>query len=189
MHKADYPLQADIAGQPAISSIKGFLTAPPAMEHGAETREVKRRRILNLLCRRNVSELDVLAVLGTLEQQGHAVSRREVRECVDDFTDGVLVPLSIPTTSGPHPFVWTIAKFQHLLARCLAKCEGARSEFRDATARTPNSSQRPWRLALYVDGVVPGDVLRLDNKRKATCFYLGILEMRQYLGFEEAWVS
>ena len=36
--------------------------------------------------------------------------------------------------------------------------------------------------------VVPGDVLRLDNKRKATCFYLGILEMGQYLRFEEAWV-
>ena len=173
MHKADYPLQADIAGQPAISSIKGFLTAPPAMEHGAETREVKRRRILNLLSRRNVSEMDVMTVLGTLQ---HAVSRREVRECVDDFTDGVFVSLSIPTTSGPLPFVWTIAKFQHLLARCLAKCEGFRSEFRDAMARTPNSSQRPWRLALYVDGVVPGDVLRLDNKRKATCFYIGIFE-------------
>ena len=55
-------------------------------------------------------------------------------------------------------------------------------------ARTPNSSQRPWRIALYVDGVVPGDVLRLDNKRKATCFYLGILEMQRYLRFEEAWV-
>ena len=63
----------------ALSNNKQWLTAPLAMEQGAEAGEVKRRRILNLLSRRNVSELDVIAVLGTLEQQGHAVSRREVR--------------------------------------------------------------------------------------------------------------
>ncbi|CAK0856756.1 unnamed protein product [Prorocentrum cordatum] len=146
----------------------------------------KRQRILDMLSRRNFSESDVVAALAALGRD-EAASRRDVRECVDTFTADVLVQLTLQKQGGD-AFDWTIAKYQLLLPRCLAQCAGFREEFENAVARSPNSFDRPWRLALYIDDVVPGDVLRLNNKRKTTCWYIGILEMGRYLRCEEAWL-
>ena len=152
----------------------------------AEAPDAKRRRILDLLSRRNFSEVDVVAALNALGA-GDAASRREVRQCVDTFTEDVLVQLPVQKKNGD-TFDWTIAKYQLLLPKCLAQCEGFRAELQNAMARAPNSFARPWRLALYIDDVVPGDALRLNNKRKTTCWYIGILEMGRYLRCEEAWL-
>eukprot|EP00959_Pyramimonas_sp_CCMP1952_P124676 2607065-Pyramimonas_sp.AAC.1 len=52
----------------------------------------------------------------------------------------------------------------------------------------PNSIVGPWRLALYIDDVVPGDILRVNQKRRTTCWSVGKWDTGHYRRCEEAWL-
>ena len=52
----------------------------------------------------------------------------------------------------------------------------------------PCSEQAPWRLALYSDEVVPGNVLRIANARKVWVIYWSFVELHPLLSKEESWV-
>ena len=148
----------------------------------------KRRRVLALAGNRNLSDADVAHVYGTADDEADPVSRSFVRRVLADFTDDALTTLTLPRSSGSIPFEWTIAKFQQLLPLFVGHCEGFRDAFIDAASRHSCTKSRPWRLVLYVDDVVPGNQLRLDNKRKATAWYIGIVEMGLALRSESAWL-
>ena len=52
----------------------------------------------------------------------------------------------------------------------------------------PCSPERPWRLIVYCDEVVPGNALSHDNKRKFWILYFSFLELGPVtLQMEEAW--
>ena len=53
-------------------------------------------------------------------------------------------------------------------------------------ASTPSSAERPWRLVLYSDEVVPGNQLAIANSRKVWVVYFGFLELKQ-MGNEDSW--
>ncbi|CAK0835918.1 unnamed protein product [Prorocentrum cordatum] len=120
----------------------------------------KRQRLLDMLSRRNFSDSDGVAALAALGRD-EAASRRDARECVDTFTADFFVQPTLQRQGGD-AFDWTIAKYQLLPPRCLAQCAGFREEFENAVARSPNSFDRPWRLALYIDDAawLPVGVLR-----------------------------
>eukprot|EP00959_Pyramimonas_sp_CCMP1952_P351178 7357043-Pyramimonas_sp.AAC.1 len=101
----------------------------------------KRRRILDMLSRRSFSEIDVVAAFAALGDDAKAVSRREVRGCGDALTEDALVRLPLQRQNGD-AFDWTTAKYQRLLPRCIAQCEGFRQEFQNAPAKTPNANDR-----------------------------------------------
>lgn len=53
----------------------------------------------------------------------------------------------------------------------------------------PCTPSEPWRLCVYADEVVPGNVLGYDNRRKVWAIYLSILDFGPgALADEEAWL-
>ncbi len=59
----------------------------------------------------------------------------------------------------------------------------------DTLRKHPSSPDQPWRLAVYCDEVVPGNVISHDNKRKEWVGYSSFLEFGQItLSREEAWL-
>jgi hypothetical protein len=45
-----------------------------------------------------------------------------------------------------------------------------------------------WKLILYSDGVVPGNVLAADNQRKSVVWYFSFLDFGWRLAYEEVWI-
>lgn len=59
----------------------------------------------------------------------------------------------------------------------------------DTLRKHPCTPDKPWRLALYTDEVVPGNVISHDNRRKEWVGYSSFLEFGQLrLSMEEAWL-
>ena len=60
----------------------------------------------------------------------------------------------------------------------------------DRHAEKPSSIDQPWRLVLYSDGIVPGNVLALMPSRKSDCIYYSFAELgHAALAREEAWFT
>ena len=57
----------------------------------------------------------------------------------------------------------------------------------NAMRSTPSTPDRPWRLVLYSDEVVPGNQLSAVNSRKFWVIYFGFLEFGLHLHSDEAW--
>jgi hypothetical protein len=67
------------------------------------------------------------------------------------------------------------------------------ANFRNAVLQTweahPCTRENPWHLVVYGDEVVPGNVLRLDNKRKFFAVYVTVKEFGPaYLKHEHMWL-
>ena len=112
----------------------------------------------------------------------------EVRAAVDDFSSDVIDAVDIQAKAGGS-WTWHIAKFQRLLPFVVSRCAGFRLELEFAFTHFCNSRSNPWRLVLYSDEITPGNVLKLQNRRKAACWYLGIVEMMGFLRREEGWLT
>lgn len=63
-----------------------------------------------------------------------------------------------------------------------------KSLLRQLWEQRPSTESSPYNLAVYADEVVPGSVLRLDNRRKLVCIYLAIRDLGpRYLKCEWLW--
>ena len=133
--------------------------------------QAKLRRIRSIMAHRHMSQQGLVAMLGPEE-----CTRAEVRAAVDDFSSDVIDTVDIPTKARGS-WTWHIAKFQRLLPCVVSRCAGFRVELESAFTHFPNSQSSPWRLVLYSDEITPGNVLKLQNRRKAACWYLGVVEM------------
>ena len=121
------------------------------------------------MAHRNMSQRGLVALLGPEE-----CTRWDVQSAVTEFSSYVIEAVYIQAKDGDS-FEWHIAKFQRLLPFVVSRCEGFRSELESAFTRFPNSQSSPWRLVLYSDEITPGNVLKLNNRRKAACWYSGIV--------------
>ena len=64
---------------------------------------------------------------------------------------------------------------------------GFHTALNHALANNPCSHDNPWRLVIYSDEVVPGNVLSTHNNRKVWCMYWSLLELHHHLSDELAW--
>ena len=62
------------------------------------------------------------------------------------------------------------------LLRELVRAGPWRTAFRNLIAQQPCTPTKPYHLVVYADEIVPGNVLRLHNERKAMCWYFTIVE-------------
>ena len=51
------------------------------------------------------------------------------------------------------------------------------SVLRDLHQRKPSTPSEPWEIVVYFDETVPGDPLRLDQRRKSMPFYLAVKDV------------
>lgn len=92
----------------------------------------------------------------------------------------------LPTKDGGN-FVWEVFSFKKMLQVFARDFPNFRKLIQHAIVSRNGTPGQRLRLALYADEVVPGDVLRPENKRKTMCVYLTIREFGRHLQHEAAW--
>ena len=132
----------------------------------------KRRCISSLLGHRHVSMSEVRRIVAMLDPE--ECTKTEVRAAVDEFSSDIIDVVDIAAKTGAS-WTWHIAKFQRLLPFVVSRCAGFRLELEVAFTHFCNSRSNPGRLVLYSDEITPGNVPKLQNRRKAAI--VGIWEL------------
>lgn len=95
--------------------------------------------------------------------------------------------LRLPRHSGGE-FNWPVASLPKLVQQLSTQCAGFRGVLSEALRHHPAGPGHRWHLVVYLDEVVPGNVLAPDNKRKIMAFYCTFREMDAELFNEAVWL-
>jgi hypothetical protein len=74
-------------------------------------------------------------------------------------------------------FDWTCVSLTKLLKFAVRESVGFQTILRSLWDTQPCTADSPYSLVIYGDEIVPGNVLRPDNRRKAFCIYVTIKEL------------
>ena len=134
----------------------------------------KRRRVQKLTTIRGITDSALARVLEALDGQVvQPISRRWVSQAAIDGYDAELqLQLQLPLNTGGF-FAWDVARPSTLVQRCVKASPALRRLF----ARCPSSPAAPWRIILAHDEITPGNLLRPQNKKKFTSFYMSFLDL------------
>ena len=152
---------------------------------------VKRRRLQELIGVGGVSDSALAKILANLRAKPiqEKVSRQDCSRAVQDGCRDLLVSVQVPLASGGE-VTWKFLSPQRLVQKCLGRSAGVAAIYREALRRHPNSSDRPWGMALYFDELTPGNVLRPDNKRKTMAVYMSFVQLgHEALARTEMWFT
>ena len=92
-----------------------------------------------------------------------------------DVLDRIQQILQLPMEDGTM-FEWTTANLQKLIRFFIDSAPEFQEFLQAVYAKHPGTPEQPWQIILSEDELVPGALLRLDNKRKALCHYLSFME-------------
>lgn len=138
------------------------------------------------------------AIVNEIKEAGlpEASSEKDQREArrllLRDSHGGGLGPLiqNMPmlTSEGNHVQI-AIASFLVFIAALFARSEGSfHAMLRDKHSQNPSTVDRPWSLILYLDEVIPGNVLG-RAERKSWAFYASFLQFGDQLCHHDAWLT
>jgi len=145
----------------------------------------KRRKLNELLAIRGVSASAIKQVIATLDPSEE--TEYSLSNALKQRTHDLLSYIELPLGNGGS-FKWPIITLQKFTVLCAGHCAQFRTEITKALEKHKPTQERPWRIVVYLDDVTPGNIVRPDNNRKATCFYMSFMELGDYLRFEEAWL-
>ena len=102
---------------------------------------------------------------------------------------GLRQPESVEDAGSGRPLVCETASLPKLLQHFCTESCSFRSVLRQLYEQSPSTAASPFHLVMYMDEAVPGNVLRLDNRRKTWCVYVSVRELGQsYLKRESMWL-
>lgn len=128
----------------------------------------KRRR----LCGMRVPHEKLLAIAEVVTGESSAIgSRHALRRTLDALWRDVE---QIETVGR---FKWYTTSLPKLLSKMVAVCSDFQRALRDLFLLRPCTVEEPYSLIVYADEVVPGNVLRLENRRKMLCLYVCIRDL------------
>ena len=135
----------------------------------------KRKRVLPLVGLKNVSNAglcEISSVMSTMPQDEAIVSKWRVEQTILQEYNKFGTSIDIPLQNG-RIFKWYHCRLDLLVSYfCVASLF-----FRELMQRTMDRVGIGFlHLVLYIDEVTPGNVLSPDNKRKAHCIYVSIME-------------
>lgn len=143
--------------------------------------DAKRRRMRGLVGLKGVTTEALARVLADVREHGPLdLSPWQVNSFISSEYRRVSHTLMVPKAGGGH-FEWPISRADTLLQYFCDECPRFRDEVGEVLAR----GQHSLGAILYLDEVVPGNLLRPDNKRKFWAFYLGIEEFGPSRLFQE----
>jgi len=117
------------------------------------------------------------------------VSRFQVKRAVDAVWNKVGYKQQVILATG-RTFDWEIASLPKFLVHLTTVSSGFRNACRQMWEAHPCTRENPWRLVVYGDELVPGAILKLDNKRKFFAAYVTIRELGPtYLKHESMWLT
>lgn len=162
----------------------------------AEERSAKRRRLTSM--RRSLPHMSasaLAAVLAEIHEHGlpERISRWDIGKATQELMEEptpygpLLQSIELVSTSGK-PMQLQVANFLALLSKAFAGGGGFTAMLQKRLDLHPCSPDRPWKLALYADEVVPGNPLSNENRRKIWVVYVSFLELGPaILSQEDSW--
>ena len=154
----------------------------------------ERHRKLRRLALPGISDVKLAELVARIREddidlEDVTISPDSIRRAFEDLWDKVRQVESIPTSRPAKPFEWECISYPRFLKLMVQESPSVRSILRQLWMKQPCTYDSPYHLAIYADEVVPGNVLRLDNKRKIFCVYIAIREIGPlYLKNEFLWV-
>ena len=146
---------------------------------------------LQLLALPGVSQSSLVRILRLAQSRNcpNFTDRKAIVKVLRRRFDAIVRYLPMQTVNGGRrPFPWPYAPLRLLLPEVMRCCPTYRTRFREALALYPNSAANPWNVQIYTDEVTPGNVLRLDNKRKTFVVHVGFTELGNFLQSEYGWL-
>lgn len=146
----------------------------------------KRRKIRGVVGIKGISTEALVAVLK--EAKAHDLditSRWQVGSLVSTEFGKVHHNIELPLEAGG-TFAWKVCRMDRLLLYFATES----AEFRASLVRAlDNAGPRPLSCILYLDEIVPGNILRPDNRRKFWAIYVSFEELgRERLFLEQYWL-
>lgn len=115
------------------------------------------------------------------------VDRWVLRRSLDELWRDTGCTIRLPTNDGE--FSWDCLSISKALHKMVSESIHFKAMLRDLFRRVPCTETSPFHLVVYADEATPGNVLRLDNKRKVMCIYVTIREFGpRFLKHEVCWI-
>lgn len=152
----------------------------------SESSNTKRRRLASVIGLKGITTQALSAVLKKAHEESIGpVSRWQIDSFIKKEFERVRFSLSLPLTEGG-AFEWHLCRPDLLIKYFAEEC----AAFKEALAKAAaTAGSRPLGAIIYLDEVVPGNVLRPDNHRKFWAVYFGISELGQaQLTHEQFWL-
>ena len=146
----------------------------------ADERHAKLRRIYggSSVAHRQIVQL-VANLRDEIDQEDAMnITEKQLERAIDNLWDKFGIVEHLDVEGGGDPFEWTCLSLPKLLQHIVAESPAWARELRLAWQSKSCSKTSPYHLLVYGDEIVPGNVLRLDNKRKFFAVYVSIQEMR-----------
>jgi len=173
--------------QVAFVAFSSPLGRPRMSGSAASTeRDAKRRRLKEVVGLKGISSEALVAVLRKVkEKKIEPASRWEVHSLLEKEWARVEHTIALPIAGGGS-FEWKIARVDLALKYFAQECVNFKVALADAVTQAQGE---PLRAIVYLDEVVPGNVLNPVNKRKFWAFYLSFVEFgRVPLMQEQHWL-
>lgn len=149
----------------------------------------KRRRLFDLRVATTASVRQILSILRQTQDEPNLVqlaTRRTLETALDRETQELFTTLSLPRDDGRAVEI-PVVKCEALLPWIVARCDKLRATFAAMHKRRPPTPRHPYKVLFYCDEATPGDVLRLDNKRKCMWLYWTISEASDMHHHDAMW--
>jgi len=109
--------------------------------------------------------------------EGPPITTQALKRALDELWHQVGYIEQLPSTkAGSDPFQWQCAALPKLLQLFCKESPGFQRALRHIFEASGSPPSSPLSLIFYGDEVVPGNVLRLDNKRKIFAVYVSVLQ-------------
>ena len=116
------------------------------------------------------------------------VNLRNIRDAQEDVFRRVSICRKVILDDGSE-FDWEFCNFGKVLDVLSSECCEFGSVLRELQSLQPSSMAEPWGLVVYFDETVPGDPLRLDQRKKFMAVYVAIKNLgATYLKHERFWI-
>ena len=136
-----------------------------------------------------VSQSGLAAVLQSIRDNGmpKALSRSSIKRARDAaLPSDIFTSINIEMESGEikqFPIVSPMVLLKHLVG----EVESFSRFFGAQLTKYRNSSETKWRLAIYSDEIVPGNVIKPKNDRKLVALYWSFEELDTGTSCEDCW--
>jgi hypothetical protein len=128
-----------------------------------------------------IAHSKIIKLLGKLRDEDDvhdaiAVTAFELRYSLEVVYRDVCITETLILESGM-TFDWTCVSLTKMLQFAVRESVGFQTILRSLWNRQPCTADSPYSLVIYGDEIVPGNVLRPDNRRKVFCIYVTIREL------------
>lgn len=139
-----------------------------------------------------VSQAGIASLMRTVRDEGipEFTSRATQYRARTAMTADLLKDIALSRHDGGEDVIVTLQDPLTMLAHMAERSEHFAHVLRETAAKHPCTSNEPWHIAIYQDGVDPSDGLAKNHSRRCAVFYWSVREFGPaFLAREELWFT